>query len=156
MHYRAIRLAALLATSALAAPTFAQSAPLPPVRELIDGNGVDLFRGIFTVDETVASLGGTQGLAFRRINRGTANFTNNVEAYIRWYNPVLHVTYNGRTDRFLLSGGSFVSTEANGSTLTYNGQIYTYTARDGTIVTFDTNLLTPDHTPSGVPALGLR
>jgi hypothetical protein len=56
---RATRIAALL-IGALAAPALAQSIPVPPTRELIDDNGVDLFRGTYTVDQTVAVIGGGQ------------------------------------------------------------------------------------------------
>jgi len=48
---------------ALAAPAAAQSVPVPSTRELIDGNAVDLFRGALAIDETVASIGGSQGMA---------------------------------------------------------------------------------------------
>ena len=62
MFHRAVRIA-VLASSALAAPALAQSFPIVPVRELVDDNGVDLFRGVYVVDETVASIGGSQGIS---------------------------------------------------------------------------------------------
>lgn len=71
------RVAALAITTlctGLAAPLAAQSVPVPPTRELIDGNGVDLFRGTFTVDEPMASLGGSNGIRLRRIARGSSSF----------------------------------------------------------------------------------
>lgn len=141
MFHRAFRIAAL-ATSALAAPAFAQSIPVPPTRELIDENGVDLFRGSYTVDETAASLGGSQGMRYRNVIRG-ASFTNNIDAWIQSSANTFYVTYGGRTDRFTKSGTTYTPTEANGATLTFNTstQIYTYTARDGTVVTFNKSLI---------------
>ena len=133
-----------LATTALCAfatPLTAQGIPVPPTRELIDGNGVDLFRGTFTVDETIASVGGNQGMRYRRIARGTSQFTNNIEALIQSSGSIFTVTAGGRTDRFTKSGSTYTPTEANGATLTFASNIYTYTARDGTIVTFSKALL---------------
>lgn len=105
---------ATTALCALAAPLAAQSVPVPPTRELIDGNGVDLFRGTFTVDETIASIGGSQGLTYRRINRGTSYWTDNIEAFIQSGANTFYVTVNGRTDRFIKSGSTYTPTEANG------------------------------------------
>ena len=142
---------ALLATTflfGLAAPVSAQLIPVPSTRELIDGNGVDLFRGVFTVDETIASVGAAQGLSLRRISRGSSQFMYNVEAYISGTSTV-HVTVNGRTDRFTRSGSNYISTEGNGSKLTFSNNIYTYTTRDGTVVTFDKSLLPPGYHPYG-------
>lgn len=101
---RAVRIAALL-IAALAAPALAQSIPVPPTRELIDDNGVDLFRGTYTVDETLASIGGSQGIAYRTIIRGAAG-GNNIDAYIQSGASTFYVTVNGRTDRFTKSGTS--------------------------------------------------
>lgn len=141
MICRAFRIAAL-ASSALAAPAFTQSVPVPPTRELIDDNGVDLFRGTFTVDETVASIGANQGVSYRRIHRGSG-WTTNLDAYLQSGGSVFYATINGRTDRFLKSGSTFSPTEANGSTLSFNSttQIYTYTSRDGTVATFNKSLI---------------
>ena len=141
-----------LASSALcafAAPLTAQGAPVPPTRELIDGNGVDLFRGTFTVDETMASVGGNQGLRLRRIARGSDQFMYSADAYIGSNGSVFYVTVNGRTDRFTKSGSVYTPTEANGSSLTFASNIYTYTARDGTTVTFNKTLVPAGYNPYG-------
>lgn len=143
---------AALATTALcsfATPLAAQSIPVAPTRELIDGNGVDLFRGTYTVDETIASVGGNQGLRLRRIARGSDQFMYNVETYIQSSGAVFYVTVNGRTDRFTKSGSIYTPTEANGASLTLSGTIYTYTSRDGTIVIFDKSLVPGGYNPYG-------
>ena len=146
---------ALLASTilfGLTAPATAQMAGHPAPRELIDGNGVDLFRGAFTVDETIASVGASQGLSLRRISRGSSQFMYNIEAYISGTSSV-YVTVNGRTDRFTKSGSTYIPTEANGSKLTFSNNIYTYTARDGMVVTFDKSLLPSGYHPYGSEGL---
>lgn len=135
---------AFLATSMLVScPTLvhAQTLPAPiPTRELIDENQVDLFRGVFVVDETVASVGGSQGLSYRRISRGNG-FSSNFDSSLQYVGGKYVATVNGRSDGFTLSNGVYTSTEANGSSLSYDSTtlIYTYVARDGTMVTYDKN-----------------
>ena len=141
-----------LASSALcafAAPLAAQGVAVPPTRELIDGNGVDLFRGTFTVDETMASVGGNQGLRLRRIARGSDQFMYSADAYIGSNGSVFYVTVNGRTDRFTKSGSVYAPTEANGASLTFVTNIYTYTAPDGTTVAFNKTLVPAGYNPYG-------
>jgi len=65
--------------ASLPAQVQAQSVGLPATREMIDANGVDLFRGIYTVDETVASIGGSRGMTYRQIWRG-AGWQDNIVA----------------------------------------------------------------------------
>ena len=152
MFHRAVRIA-VLASSALAAPALAQSFPIVPVRELVDDNGVDLFRGVYVVDETVASIGGSQGISYRRINRGGTGFTNNFSGSLQAVSNTYYATFNGRTDRFIKSGTTYTPTEANGAKLAFNSTTgaYTYTARDGTIVNFSNLKATSD--PSTVQAI---
>lgn len=134
---------ALLASSILFgiySPALAD-VPVPvPTRELTDENQVDLFRGVYVVDETVASVGGNEGLSYRRISRGNG-FSSNFDSSLQLTGGTYVATVNGRSDSFTLSGGVYVPTEGNGSSLSYNSTtlIYTYVARDGTVVTFDKN-----------------
>ena len=100
-HQRIAALATTILCANLAAPLAAQSVPVPPTRELIDGNGVDLFRGVFTVDKTVASIGGSQGLTYRQLNRGGAEFSNTIDGYLQSSGTMFYATVNGRTDRFI-------------------------------------------------------
>ena len=145
-----VLLVSTILASGVAMPAAAQIAGLPPTREMIDSNGVDLFRGTYTVDETVASIGGNQGLRLRRIARGGSSFMYNVETYLQSNGAIFYATVDGRTDRFTKSGSTFIPTEANGSALTLSGSIYTYTARDGTTVTFDKALVpTSNYNPYG-------
>jgi RHS repeat-associated protein len=149
MRNKGVQIAALATTFLYPAAALAQAIPVPSTRELIDGNSVDLFRGAFTVDETVASLGGNQGMQLRRIARGSDQFMYNVETYLQSSGSVFYVTVNGRTDRFTKSGSVFTPTEANGASLSLSGSIYTYTARDGTTVTFDKSLVPTPYNPYG-------
>jgi RHS repeat-associated protein len=149
MRNKGVLIAALATTFLYPAAALAQAIPVPSTRELIDGNGVDLFRGTFTVDETVASIGGNQGMQLRRIARGSDQFMYNVETYLQSSGSVFYVTVNGRTDRFTKSGSVFTPTEANGSSLSLSGSIYTYTARDGATVTFDKSLVPTPYNPYG-------
>jgi len=106
IRLRSVALATTALCSFATTPLAAQGVPVVPTRELIDGNGVDLFRGTYTVDQTVASVGGNQGIRLRRISRGSDQFMLNTEAYLQSVGSAFYVTVNGRTDRFTKSGST--------------------------------------------------
>jgi RHS repeat-associated protein len=62
-------------------------------------------------------------------------------------------TFGGFSDTFTKSGTTFTSNQANGSTLTLSGSVYTYTTRDATVVQFDSTQasITPYYSNSGRP-----
>ncbi|WP_163284000.1 hypothetical protein, partial [Enterobacter hormaechei] len=49
----------------------------------------------------------------------------------------VNVVYAGKADRFTISGSSYIPTEANGSTLSLSGNVYTYVLSDGTVIRFN-------------------
>jgi len=134
----------MLTTSAIAGTHLvpaarAQVAAPAPVRQSIDANGVDLFLGTMNVDGPVLSAGqsGPQGLAFYRLKRGAGLWGDNLTASLNVSGNSVFVTYAGKSDRFTISGSSYIATEGNGSTLTLSGNVYTYTRADGTVMHFN-------------------
>jgi hypothetical protein len=113
---------------------FAQNAQMP-VRETLDANGVDVFRGTYAVDDPVMSIGQEQGLSYTRKLRASG-WGNNLIPTLWRSGSTLTVTVNGESDSFVEAGTSYSSTEAMGATLTLADSAYTYRSRDGTQVVF--------------------
>ncbi|MBC9033005.1 RHS repeat-associated core domain-containing protein [Sphingomonas sp. JC676] len=111
----------------------------PPVRQSIDGNGVDLFLGKMNFDGPSLSAGSDEvlGINYRKMQRGSAYFGDSVWASLYDSAGTAIVAIGGRSDRFTVSGTTYTPTEGNGASLTLSGTQYTYTARDGTVVHFD-------------------
>src|SRR6185437_5131330 len=129
--------AALLVTSALSAPAFAQTYPSapPPVRQSVDKNGVDLFLGTFNARGPVLSLGQSdQGVSYYQTNTGSG-WGDNLIGELVVNGSTYTVWLDGKSDSFTGSGGVYTSTEGNGSTLT-SGPAWTNTRREGTVFTF--------------------
>ncbi len=114
---------------------FAQNAQMP-VRETLDANGVDVFRGIYAVDDTVMSIGQEQGLSYTRKLRA-GGWGNNLVPILGRSGSTLMVSVNGESDSFIEAGSTYTSTEAMGATLTLAGSAYTFRSRDGTQVVFN-------------------
>lgn len=143
------RLALLTLTTALcsglAVPAAAQLAAPAPVRQSVDANGVDLFTGTLNVDAPGISMGqGDQGLSYHQLNRGSG-WTDSVTAALDQSGSTVTVSMGGTTDRFTASGSSFLATQGNGATLSFNSgtSVYTYTRSDGTVVHFAKNRSSP-------------
>jgi RHS repeat-associated protein len=136
------RLAMLAAStglcSGLAAPAAAQLAAPAPVRQSIDANGVDLFRGTLNLNAPAVSMGqgAPQGLSYYQLTRGFG-WTDNLTAALNINGSVATVTFGGTSDSFTISGSTYTSTEAKGATLSLSGTVYTYTTADGTVAHFD-------------------
>ena len=122
-----------------APPAFAQVAAPAPVRQSIDGNGVDLFLGTMNVDGPTLSAGQgePQGLSWKKFTRGNGGWGDNVIATLTVDSGTVLVSFGGNTDRFSLSGSTYTSTEGDGATLSLSGTVYTYTTADGTVAHFD-------------------
>ncbi len=137
---RVLLIVTTLLTSGLAAPAAAQvagSQPVPPVRPLIDENGVDVRSGSFTAALADVAIGPDdhRGLRYDRVGGGATQFGS-----IELVQPgVYAVVLGGKTARFTQSGTSFTSTKGDGATLTLASGTYTYTARDGTKAVFASN-----------------
>ncbi|WP_413415557.1 RHS repeat domain-containing protein [Sphingomonas sp. Sphisp140] len=134
----ALCLTTILCSGLLAIPASAQTSGPAPVRESIDGNGVDLFLGKVNYDGPELSAGqdNQTGLSYRQVYRGGAG-GDSVWASLYVTGATTTVYYNGRSDAFTLSGSTYVSTEGNGATLSLSGTIYTYTGSDGTLIHLD-------------------
>lgn len=115
--------------------------PPAPVHELVDENGVDLFRGQIVARQPLVTIGASQGLSYDVIYRGN-NISASVYGALDKSGSAYFVTFDGRTERFNLVSGSFVPSEVRGQALTLNATtgVYTYTSRDGTLVTFSQSL----------------
>ncbi len=137
MRSRLSHAAVLMSSTVVATGAIAQLAPPPPVRQLLDANRVDLFAGQIHVAGPSLSLGANgQGLSYQQLNYGSG-WTDSVAGFIYIYGSSVYVTYSGVTDRFTLSGGTYTSTEGNGSTLTLANSVYTYVTSGGTVVHLD-------------------
>src|SRR5688500_8212399 len=134
MRHSALKFCILLATTALAAPAFAQEASIVafPVRKYVDENGVDLLSGLFTALSPSIRIGSADmGLAYAREVRGGV-FRDSMLGTITVSGSTYTVAIGAQSEGFTLGGGIFTPIEQNGSTLTLTGTIYTYTRTDGT------------------------
>ncbi len=132
-----------LAIIAIACPVFAQNAAPPPVREMIDDNGVDLLSGRMTSVYGGPSIGPDgAGSAFVRQFRADGIW-DNFGGAISGGEGSFSVTLNGVTEIFAEEpAGVFTPAENVGSTLTFAGDTYTYTTRNGTVALYQDNIPT--------------
>jgi RHS repeat-associated protein len=138
-HLSKVRIAAaLLATTAIASPLFAQSVPAPKFTS-IDENGVDLVTGLAFMTMEEGGIGSGPGrVAMQRTWAEDAGWTDNWSGGVYTIGNTTYVQLNGISDTFTQSGGVYTADKANGATLTVDGQgFYIYTASDGTKVVFD-------------------
>ncbi len=134
---------ALLASTALIAPSLAHAATPAPKFTTIDDHGVDLVTGLpFFILEEGGIGSGPGRVAMQRIWAEGAGWQTN------WTGGLFRVTSGGVTkiyiqfagisDTFSGSGTTWTSDKADGATLTVDGTgYYNYTANDGTKVKFD-------------------
>jgi RHS repeat-associated protein len=135
---------ALLTTTALASPAYAQqtqSVPPPPQFETFDGNGVDLATGNIVVRGPSISIGAAgSGLSFVRSFASNAVWDSTRGTLYQDTSTGIYTATLGTTsEAFTQANGVFTPKVPSGSTLTYNStaNTYTYTLADGTVVTFD-------------------
>lgn len=135
-----LTIGAFLGTTALASPALAQVAqiPAPPMIQAVDGNGVDLSRGSLVLPGVSVSIGsGGSSLGYTR-TFSTSYAWDSTRGTVSQNGSTYTVNLGASSEDFILSNGVYTPRIPNGSTLTYNSttQVYTYTARDGTIATF--------------------
>ncbi len=113
----------------------------PPVFSTIDENSVDLVSGTISLAMQDVTIGqpGSGGLAFTRYWIGTG-WRHNQVGTINSSGATYTVSIGASSETFALSGSTYTSNQAMGSTLTVASGIYTYTLRDGTVALFDTAL----------------
>ena len=137
---------ALLATTALGAPAFAQYAPpadVPPVHSTTDQFDVDLVTRKLTA-QVYGSIsigdGGPGSLTYVWSNSNRSGSDMNAGIDISGSKYSVYVA--GATRIFTLSGtlgtGTFANDSATGETLTYDAGTsqYTYTTREGAVAVF--------------------
>ncbi len=140
---RALALCFMGFSAAIAAPALAQvpAAP-PPVRELVDANGMNLLTGLLQAVYHGPTVGPQEGsFGFTRTIRGAGVWDSHLGAVTSEGAGAISVIVDGRTEKFTESGGPFdfvyTPVENNGATLTHSlWGPYTFTSRSGTTATF--------------------
>jgi RHS repeat-associated protein len=136
-----------LATTALSTPALAQldTDILPPTREAVDDNGVDLSNGRMTADEPGITIGaGARMLSYQRTYRQNASNAYQYAAYgdgqsvqVVAGDQSFDFTYNSTT-------GLYTNSQGTGETLINSGSTWTFIMRDGTIVQMDPSDFDPN------------
>lgn len=126
--------------SGLAAPALAQSqspVSVPPARETIDDNGVDLGSGNFNLTVRQVSIGnGKSSLKFERY-WVTDGWRNNFSMSIRASGSKAIVSIGNASVSFTSIGGFYTPDDGMGESLTATSGTYTYTDRNGAVFSFD-------------------
>lgn len=130
---------AFLASTALTGTAFAQSAPSapPPLHSTVDANGVDVISADVRWSMTEAVIGSGEGAVPLQRLWGDGGFRDN-------WSGGLFVGADGKTyvqfgdisEVFTQSGSTYTSVKGNGATLVGGPNNWTYTAADGTQVSF--------------------
>lgn len=100
---------ALLVTTALSAPAFAQVAPSgpPPLHNNVDANGVDLVTGKFRYAITEAVIGSGEGaIPLMRFYGDGAFRTNWSGALYTATDGFIYAEFGGMADSFTCTGGT--------------------------------------------------
>lgn len=156
MKFRKMRLCmiGLLSTTIIVSPAFAQSEPegdiVPPVRQSIDANGVNLATGKMTTVSPSISIGANgNGLGYQRtLTQSTSK--------VNWDNPyyyavsgspasTMSVSFAGQGIDFTYNSSTGLYDNKNGGseTLVGSGTNWTFTAADGTIVQLNATPFNP-------------
>ncbi len=139
MRYRSgVLVCGFLASAALASPARAQTAS-PPLFLTTDDNGVDLVNGGLTFAMTEGSIGPADDPIAMDRYWTTAGWTDNWSGTLaKTSGSGIVITFGQTSDKFMSVGGAWVSAKGDGSTLTVNTakDTYTYTAGDGTVITY--------------------
>jgi RHS repeat-associated protein len=129
----------LCLTTILASGAVTAARAQTPVRQSIDANGVDLFLGTMNVDGPVLTAGapGNPSIAYMMTFRGTS-FADNVNAKLYKSGSTITISFGQSSDRFTISGSSYIPTEGNGASLAYDAvsRTYTYKTRSGLVYRF--------------------
>lgn len=121
--------------------------PVPPTRATVDGNGVDLATGQLRTSDVGLSIGtpGAGGLVHSRSWFSDASGSG----WRHQHMMLVKVTNTGKTIvtigsqsvGFSSAGGGYTADQGEGATLTATATVYTYTSRDGTVITFDRGMV---------------
>ncbi len=133
-NLRAAMTCALLSTTAISAPAFAQVVSSPTFRQT-DENGVDLVRGDVIKNFTEGSIGSGAGelKLVRTLGLGSPG-TN------QWDRIRLTVSGSNIYVDFGLRNDKFPGAESRGAKISGSGASYQYTSADGTVIAFQNTL----------------
>jgi RHS repeat-associated protein len=136
--YRRIALA-LLATTALIAPSVAQAATPAPKFTTIDDHGVDLVNALPFMSLEEGGIGSGPGrVSMQRIYAEGAGWQDNWTGGLYRVGTKVYILFAGISDTFTQSGSTYTSDKGDGATLIVDGSgYYIYTSRDGIIVKFE-------------------
>ena len=155
---RYLLLSTILA-SGFAAPALAQSTtPTPLPYDWEDKNGVELFSGTAETSDQFLTAGADDGgLTFSfettRGVWGNNNFTGKIVVLTSGTTTTATVDFAGSSESFTLSGSTYVSKKAEGSTLTLSGNVYTFTTSNGTVILFDKAIWPVTGTSNALPTM---
>lgn len=139
---RAAGLCALLASTALASPSLAQTyAPgsAPAVNSAVDANGVDLISGKIQLALSTIAIGPADGSGLEyTVTTDGSTLRDSIEASIFTHDGAKYkVAVGTESFEFLKSGSTFTEVQAQGNSLAYDGSnFYTFTSGTGTIYRF--------------------
>jgi len=139
---RAAMLCALMTSTALAAPAFAQGGQ-PSIYQHVDSNGVDLVDGSFNMALTEGTIGSGPGAIALVRYQGVAGESDNLsvrfQRTVTGGNATISLVFGNRRETFVGSANatSFGSGQGNGATLTRIGASeYRYTSADGAVTLY--------------------
>lgn len=157
---RALFVPVLAATTALssvfATPASAQAigqVPPPPERSSVDENGVDVMTLQPSFSDVDISVGpsGPGGRSFVRQD-GIGGINSEYASITHWGGRIT-VVFKGHTEEFfLVAGGTYATNVGTGTTLVQaapGSTTYIYTARDGSVATFENVIFNPFFSISG-------
>lgn len=134
---KALTRIALIASVSLPSIALAQNnenLQLPERRPSLDGNGVDLASGGLSVPVAAIAAGDQAFVRYQQEN----GWRDDVGGRISVNAPNVSVMIGDRVEHFSQSGPTYTPAEVTGSSLTFNGNVYAYTAGDGTYAEFNT------------------
>ena len=140
--FLASQLALFLCTCSGVALAQSVTIPAPAVRSPLDDNGVNLSTGKIELSDPGVMIGkpGAGGLAHSRMWMSNG-WRHGFFLTVTTSGSTAKVSIGGTSSTFTLSGGVYTSDQRNGSNLTATASTFTYTMADGTIVTFDRNIV---------------
>jgi RHS repeat-associated protein len=127
--------------------THAQSSTPPPLRQLIDSNGVDLISGQISASQSDIDIGPPEArLGYTRYSNNNDVSTDVKLVFTDSSVPYAFVTIGNSVEYFDIAGSTFTPRNGMGSTMTFDtsSQNYLYTRRDGTVVRFPARISSSD------------
>lgn len=144
MSHRVLALGALLCGTCLSSSVFAQTTTVPPVpqRYRLDARSVDRVTDAVTFQTVDLQMGpaGPGGLALVNVNSSAepiVGSTNWARMRIVQEGSTYWVSDGYRSHLFTLSGSTYVPVQADGSSLSVSGTIWTLTLGNGVVIKYN-------------------